>query len=272
MSPESPLESSSEATPAVNVRSPNAQSPNAQSPNASDLTSRRARFFDVALLTAIYGIVLWFGQRRALWYDELFTWHIASLPRVLGVWNALRDGVDLNPPLSYLLVRASQSVFGDGNFGTRLPFMLALIAASWCLYAFMSRRTSRVVAFFTALLPLASKAFLYGFEARPYALLLLCGAASMLCWQRAIDEASSTRCRKIARCGLALSLAIAVSSHYFGVFLLWPLLIGEVVRYFFTRRIDRNLLSSHAKVSGDLLLGIAVGICRDVSLDRKSVV
>lgn len=41
---------------------------------------------------------------------------------------------------------------------------------------------------------------------------------------------------------MALCLAIAVSSHYFGVFLLWPLLVGEAVRYRQSRRFSRALL------------------------------
>jgi hypothetical protein len=41
------------------------------------------------------------------WFDEIFTFHAANQPTISDVWRALANGVDLNPPLNYLLARGA---------------------------------------------------------------------------------------------------------------------------------------------------------------------
>src|SRR5215469_3502570 len=42
---------------------------------------------------------------RPLWFDEICTWVMVRGQPVSALWSALRDGVDGQPPLFYLLER-----------------------------------------------------------------------------------------------------------------------------------------------------------------------
>jgi hypothetical protein len=41
------------------------------------------------------------ASRKLMWFDELFTYYIATLPQVADIWSALLAG-EPNPPLLYL--------------------------------------------------------------------------------------------------------------------------------------------------------------------------
>jgi hypothetical protein len=84
------------------------------------------------------------------------------------------------------------------------------------------------------LFPLITMALYYAFEARPYGLLFgFCGLA-LYCWQ----AATQGRLRVLSLTGLALSLAGAVSCHYYGIVAFGPLIVGEVLRSVRSRRLD----------------------------------
>ena len=51
------------------------------------------------------------------WFDEIFTYQLAHTASWGQFWNALAHGPELNPPLSYLLARGSQAIFG-GRFNS----------------------------------------------------------------------------------------------------------------------------------------------------------
>jgi len=88
-----------------------------------------------------------------------------------------------------------------------------------------------------ALFPIVTRAYDYAFEARPYGLVLGFGALAMLSWQAATLE---RRSRWTVVC-LALAVAGAASSHYYGVFLALPLVVGEIVRTVTRRRLDVSI-------------------------------
>jgi len=58
---------------------------------------------------------------RPFWYDELFTYNVATLPGFRAMWDALTHGADLNPPFFYVVTHAAISVFGPTEFGFRTP-------------------------------------------------------------------------------------------------------------------------------------------------------
>jgi hypothetical protein len=105
-----------------------------------------------------------------------------------------------------------------------------------CLYVFARRRMSAMSALCAAAFPLVTAAFPYAYEARPYGLVLGFAALALLSWQSATSTAG--RARVLALVCLAASLAAAVSSHYYGVFVLVPLALGEAVRTVTRRRLD----------------------------------
>jgi hypothetical protein len=152
------------------------------------------------------------------------------------VWNALMARGEQTPPLFFAITRLSFRLFGVNQFSIRLPEILAFLAMMVCLYVFARRRMSSMSALCAAAFPLVTTAFPYAYEARAYGLVLGFAALALLSWQTATSAAS--RARLFAVACLAASLAAAVSSHYYGVFVLVPLALGEAVRTVTRRRLD----------------------------------
>jgi Dolichyl-phosphate-mannose-protein mannosyltransferase len=186
-------------------------------------------------------ILIWFSltasAARPFWFDEIFTFRLARLPDFATLWLALSKGVDLQPPLFHLTTAAAQRLFGASEVATRLPGLAGYLLMTVCLYFFVRRRTSALCGVVAALFPAVTEAFRYSYEARPYGLMLGFSALALLCWQRAASPATEGH-RNLALLGLCLSLALAVSFHYYSVLVFIPLAIGEAVRLFQRRRLD----------------------------------
>jgi len=174
------------------------------------------------------------AKRKLMWNDELYTYYIARLPTMADVWAALMAGGEQTPPFFYVITRASFALFGVNNLALRLPEMLGFWVMSVCLFIFVARRTSNFYGLIAAIFPLLTDAYYYAYEARPYGLVLGFGALSLLCWQ----SATMNRFRPLTIVCLAMSLAAALSSHYYGIFISFPLAVGEAVRTLMRRRVD----------------------------------
>jgi hypothetical protein len=196
---------------------------------------RRANAWLLAAFSAAYfaGTLL-LACRKPLWYDEVFTLRLSDLPRLTDLWQALAEGTDLNPPLSFLAVRGCRAVLGDSPWAARLPAAVGFWVLCLCLYHFAARRGSRLFAWVALLFPLATVIAPYAYEARPYGLLLGCCGLALVWWQAAAEGQR----RRLALTGLTLSLAAALWSHYYAVLLLVPLALGEGVRTWTRRRVD----------------------------------
>lgn len=197
----------------------------------------------VLLVTAFSACYFCFTLRLAglklLWYDELFTYHIARLPAVSDIWLSLVDAIDLNPPLSYLAARTALNVFGDHPVALRLPSVLGLWLLSVCLYGVVARRVPAPFACLAMLFPQMTQAADYAYEARPYGIVLGCCGVALLCWQ-----AADGVWRRVALFGLCASLAAALSAHYYAVLLFVPLGLAELTRWVKRRRVDLALMAA----------------------------
>jgi hypothetical protein len=188
-------------------------------------------------LLVVYAFLTWtLSRRKLMWNDELYTYYIARLPSMHDVWNALMARGEQTPPLFFAITRLSFRLFGVNLLSIRLPEILAFLAMTVCLYVFARRRMSSMSALCAAAFPLVTTAFPYAYEARPYGLVLGFAALALLSWQTATS--AEGRARPFAVACLAASLAAAVSSHYYGVFVLVPLALGEAVRIVTRRRLD----------------------------------
>ncbi len=190
----------------------------------------------LALSLFILGVALADSRFKKVWHDEIYTDVISRTDSVSSIWNALATGTDLNPPLNYLAVRASYAALGPSPTALRLPSALGYLLMSVCLYGFVARRYSAPFAWLAMLFPIATEAFSLASEGRPYGLLLGFSALAMVCWQGATDGAGTRR--GLSLIGLTLSLAAAVSTHYYGTLAVVPLAIGEAVRTVARRRVD----------------------------------
>jgi 4-amino-4-deoxy-L-arabinose transferase-like glycosyltransferase len=173
-------------------------------------------------------------SRKLMGNDELYTFYISRLPSLSDVWSALMTGGETIPPFFYILTRTSVALFGASNISIRLPEVLGFWVMCLCLFKFVSRRSSALYGFVALLFPLVSGAYRYAYEARPYGLVLGFSGLAILCWQSATIGVH----RKLSLIGLALSLAGALSNHYYAVLVFFPLVLGEIVRSFSRQRLD----------------------------------
>ena len=180
------------------------------------------------LLIALRG-----ARNSAMWYDEIFTVNLCGLP-VARIFDALRAGVDLQPPGFFLITRFTAAWFGGGTVGFRMVSVLAYWIFMACIFRFVWSRMGAPAALASALFLSIGAAFQYATEARPYALVLACTGVALVCWQ----EAGSNHRRWLFLAGLAAAIATAVSNHYFAALIVPPILAGEAARWIEKRRID----------------------------------
>lgn len=200
---------------------------------------RQSLFLFALLGVPYFATTIANSVRRHLWNDELFTYYFSHLPGLVDVWRELKTGIEQTPPLFYVVTRTSLDVFGDDALAIRLPEVLGVFAACCCLYLLVARRTSVAGGAVAALIVLATKALPYGYEARPYGLVLGLAAAALLCQQLRADTGS-----RAAALGVAVALAAAVSTHYYAVLLVVPLAVAELVRAFERRRLDHAIVAA----------------------------
>ena len=169
-----------------------------------------------------------------MWFDEFITFYTVRFHSLSHLWATLRAGVDMNPPLYHLIVRASETLLGENELGLRLPSVLGYWAMSVGLYVLARRRVRPLYAMLAAVFPLLTMAHDYASEGRPYTIVLACCVLMFLCWQRATEETP----RRMALVGLSLSLAVAVCNHYYASLLAVPIAVGELIRTRATRKFD----------------------------------
>ena len=212
---------------------------------------RRAKYLILFLFSfAYFAATIFRASRKLFWFDELFTVYVSRLPEMGAVWAALRQGVDFNPPLFYVLTRFSQALFGEGHVATRLPEIIGFWIFCLCLFRFVSVRASVLAGTISMLFPMVTTAYYYGYEARPHGIVLgFCGMA-LVCWQGAI----SSRRRGLWLTGLFFSLLCAIATHTYGVLLVVPFVLAELSRSVARRRVDWVLcLAIVVPLSGVLL-------------------
>jgi hypothetical protein len=171
---------------------------------------------------------------RPFWYDELVTWHVARMPTLAAIWDALHDGVDQSLPLTHLPVRLSHALFGYSTLATRLPALVGFWFALLSMYLFLKRRFPAPYALIGMVFPMLTFAWGYAFEARAYGILLGAAGLALVSWQSAAEG----RRRTLSLIGITLCLAASLASNYAGVLVAVPFALGEVVRTLDRRKLD----------------------------------
>lgn len=179
-----------------------------------------------------YFVITFLTSRRYFWHDELYTLYIATAPGWSWFWRELQ--LDLNPPLSYLAVRASTALFGQSGYAVRLPSILAFLAGSLCLWRYVSVRLDRWYGLLAMLVFWASPFFYYATEARPYALVIGFLGATLLCWQHVTEPGRSF----LWVVGLGLAVAGMMMSHLMALFYVFPFCVAEAIRLYESRKLD----------------------------------
>jgi 4-amino-4-deoxy-L-arabinose transferase-like glycosyltransferase len=212
-------------------------------PNESNRSSLLLAFF--LLLTAALSL-LW-SHARLMWNDEFLSFYsdsVATLHQVLLV--QLHHPISLDPPTYHLLSHLSMDLIGRNAIALRLPALAGFLLFQLCLFFFVRRIAGDRSAVLAAAVPILTASFRYSLEGRPYGLLLGLYALSLLCWQTATIDDDAPRSRALPLTGLTLSIALAITSHYFGVLILIPVSLGELSRTLIRKRLDFGVLTALA--------------------------
>ncbi|MGH9674216.1 MAG: hypothetical protein ACRD44_13625, partial [Bryobacteraceae bacterium] len=177
------------------------------------------------------------AHSKPFWYDEIYTLALGALS-ARDLLDALRTGLEQNPPLYPLLA----GLFGEGHVAARALSIAGVGVFALCLQAFVARRCGETAGWVALLIAMFTEACGYAWEARPYGLVLGFTGLALVFWQRATELAP----REKALAGLWLSLAAAMSSHYYAVLLYVPLIAGETVRWRIRRKPDFGLWAALA--------------------------
>lgn len=154
---------------------------------------------------------------QSFWYDEAYTAAISVAPSLADVVRSVAE-LETTPPLYYALAWLWQSVAGDGDVSLRLISAAAGIATVPVAYALGARLASPRAGLIAAALTATSPLLLnFSQENRPYALLCLAGAASMLAMLRAAERPSGARLA-----AWAAICAAGIAIHYFAGFIAVP--------------------------------------------------
>ena len=191
----------------------------------------------ISLYSALYfSDVLLRSSEKYFWYDELFTLHFSRIANFQALWNALKSGIDFNPPFFYEVTRLANSCFGEGLIATRLPEILGFWIFSLSLFRFVYHRAGVLAGSIAMLLPMTTGAYYYAYEARPHAIVLgFCGLA-LISWQYAND--SPPHRRKAGLITLGASLFGTFMMHCYALAILGPFAAVEIFRTVRSRRFD----------------------------------
>jgi 4-amino-4-deoxy-L-arabinose transferase-like glycosyltransferase len=194
----------------------------------------------VSLITAHYR-VMGGDDLLELWCDK-----VGSIGQLLHIQRT--SPLVIDPFFYHGLTFAGIRIFGVRPFFLRLPSLCGFLLMQVCLFYFVRRITTAHAAMFALAFPAMTGAFGYTQQIRPYGVLLGLFGLAMLSWQTA---ARRDQHRAAALVVLALSIAAAVNSQYYGVLLMLPLCAGEAVRAWERRRLDvAMLLSMGAGMAG----------------------
>ncbi len=172
------------------------------------------------------------------WVDELLMMTIARLGGVKDIWAALMDGIQIDPPVLHSTVHFLFRLFGDHVFLARLPAIAGFTLMCVSLACLVWRHAPPLYAAATFFLPYATVLRVWSMDARPYGLMMGFSALTLLCW----DGMEDSRRRTAWRIGFTLSLAAALSTHFYSILLLLPLGMGELAKWVFRKRPDWRTL------------------------------
>jgi hypothetical protein len=195
-----------------------------------------------AMLFACFSVIYFswecmLASVKPLWYDEIFTLNTAQFSSLSDL--ASRLVYDTHPPLYFLLVRGSLTLFGHSPLAIRLPAIVSCWVVFLCIYIFIGKRCPAVYAWLAILFLVTSDLRMYAIEGRPYSLLMACCGIALVCYQSVTDRDQ----RGLALWGLFFGLAGAISSHYYAILFWIPLGLAELLRSGMRKRLDFSVLA-----------------------------
>lgn len=186
----------------------------------------------ILLFSACY--LALYSHAKAFWGDESLTYFTVHHRSLLGLLRFQSSTpIVLEPPANDILLWAVVHVLGYAKWAFRLPSILLFL----CLQCLMFRLATLVgglrSGLIAAALLITTQFVTYGAEARPYALLTMLTVASLLLWHAAHRSETA---RGIILVALTLTLAVAITSQFYGGFIFLPVVAAELAWCFYERR------------------------------------
>jgi len=209
----------------------------------------------ILLLTAALSLV--WSHAKLMWNDEFLSLYGDALPTLRQVWQVqLHTPISLDPPTYHLLSHLSLQVLGRHGMALRLPALAGFLLLQSSLFLLVRQLAGVRAALIAMALPLCTASFRYSVEGRPYGLLLGLYALSLLCWYTAaarydhgpLDQVHNNLRTESSRIfpllGLVCAIALAITSHFFGLLILIPVSLGELTRTIHRRRFDWPMVAA----------------------------
>jgi hypothetical protein len=203
-----------------------------QKPDLSVKASRHALLWISAgvFLACYLAVCIVSAARTPLWMDEVLTVWIVRLPSASRIYNALAMGAQFSPPAYHLALHYLSKLTGAGYLAMRLPSIAAIFVTGVCSFALFRRYLGAPRAIFACCLLLRTL-LPFAVQARPYAIVTCCFAASLLLWDGYNRVAGWWRCTAIG-----LLLALAISVHIYSALLIPCIGCMELFRTWRTRQ------------------------------------
>ncbi len=198
---------------------------------ATQLEKRPVLLF--SLISLFYLVLIAMEISKGLWFDELFTYYISSQPTIQKMLDANWQ-LDLNPPLSYFVVRGSQALFGQTEFATRLPSVIGFWIGSAATFIWLGKRSGYLVAAGAITALWTGFFLLYATDARPYGLLLGFFGCALYIW----DRSPSARRPWLSTALLLMSTTAMMLTHVLAPFSICPLCLAELVITVRSRKVN----------------------------------
>lgn len=151
---------------------------------------------------------------RALWFDEIFTYYVASQDSLAALLSALLSGMDNQPPFDAILRHLSMRLFGAGELAFRLPSMLSIYLTFLLLVWLGVRIHSDLAGMLAGTLLFLGDGYTYLMEGRPYPVIIALTALCCVFW-RLLANRDYKPPYLWALLGFALGAAI--TSHYYTI-------------------------------------------------------
>ncbi|MDE1154541.1 MAG: glycosyltransferase family 39 protein [Acidobacteriaceae bacterium] len=191
------------------------------------------------LLTAVLALI--WSHHKLLWVDELLVLETDSVPTLLDVLRIQRlYPISLDPMAYHALSHGMIRVMGPTVLAIRLPSLLGYLLMQAMLFVFVRRIAGERAGLIALLLPALTGTLYYAVEARPYGMLLGIFGVTIASYQAATRDSDRGR----SLCILAISLALAPNTHYFGVLLFVPVWLAEAVRTLERKRLDWPVIAA----------------------------
>jgi 4-amino-4-deoxy-L-arabinose transferase-like glycosyltransferase len=210
----------------------------------------------IAIAFLLLTIVLALARSHAkmIWTDEFYALETGSVPSALTLIRCqLRTPTVPDPIVYNLVAHAAIKAFGAVAFAIRFPSLCGYVLMQLCLFVFVRRIAGERAATFALAMPALIGNFVYAAQGRPYGMLMGWVALAMVSWQSATRRSQGQN-RVGALICLAIAIALAINTHYYGLLVLVPLWGAELYRSLSQKRLDWPVLLALAGGTASILV------------------